>query len=125
MFPLRREDDCVVVAFANPQDEEAVKAARAVLDCEVLPELASRADVEVAIAALERLRQNAAQQRERQEQTVRGSATDLVDRIIMAGIEQAASDIHIEPLRVRVRLRCDAAAARRSRRLPACRHRPR
>ena len=109
LFPLRRENDRVLVAFANPQDREAVEAVRAVLDCDVAPALASRADIEVAIAALERLRHNAAQQRGRQESGIRGGATDLVDTIIVAGIEQSASDIHIEPLRerVRVRLRCD------------------
>ena len=109
MFPLRHDGERVVVAFANPQDRDAVRAVEAVLEREVVPALASRSDITEAIATLDRLRRNAHQQRERSEQVSRGSATDLVDQLIMTGIEQGASDIHIEPLRerVRVRLRCD------------------
>lgn len=108
-FPVRRADNAVVVAFADPRDEEAIETARKVLQADIQPAMSTATAIKTAAQALARRAESREQSRDRRKVDDRSSPAAYVDQIIQLGIQEDASDIHVEPLRdrVRVRLRCD------------------
>lgn len=106
-LPVRFEGDEVVVAFLDPMNQEArTEAARAV-ESSIVPVMTSPSTINAALSALERRREPRAANDSRQ--AAEDSASGRVNKIIKAAVKEGASDIHIEPLRerVRVRLRID------------------
>ncbi len=108
LIPLRREGGKVLVAFADPLDEAARAAADATFDREqVFVALSSPRSIELAWSkALEARRAGTATVVADEQVVVKA-----VDAIIDAALEWDASDIHIEPLneRLRIRFRADGA----------------
>ena len=107
-FPIRRAGDKVVVAFADPLDDEARAMAEKVFESALVPVVSTQSAIRIAAQSLSRKQD--AQKAGRGSATAHDSSpTASVDRIIQAAIRENASDIHVEPLsdRVRVRLRCD------------------
>ncbi|MFK7891035.1 MAG: GspE/PulE family protein [Granulosicoccus sp.] len=102
-LPLRTVDDQCVVAFVDPENQEARAEAARLLEASIVPVMASASAVSAAISALERKRQPRGANDSRI--AAEDSASGRVNRIIQLAVKQGASDIHIEPLRYRVRAR--------------------
>lgn len=106
-IPIRTENDTAVVAFIDPMHQEARTEAARTLESSIVPVMASPGTIKLALAALERRREPRASNDSRAASD--DSASGRVNRILKDAIREGASDIHIEPLRerVRVRLRID------------------
>ena len=101
-IPIERIENKVVVAFANVLDQEDLDEARTMFPEGVNPAIATREAIVEAYQRFER----GAQAREASEED---SAAGIVERIILDAIDFNVSDIHMEPLpdRLRVRFRRD------------------
>jgi len=125
MVPLAHKDGVVTVAMAEPPDLYAVDNLRFILNCEISFVLAGKDTVRDAISSLYGTKDTP-------EEMIEGMATDelkaleeeggeeavdgeeapvikLVKAIILEGIRARASDIHVEPMadRIRIRYRVD------------------
>ncbi|HBS29404.1 MAG TPA: pilus assembly protein PilB [Phycisphaerales bacterium] len=101
-IPLRRQNGGVLVAFADPLDPNARAAADSVFDREqVLVTLSAPRSIELAWSKVIAGRRAGAVSSASDEHVV----VAAVDSIIDAALEWEASDIHIEPMADRVRLR--------------------
>ncbi|WP_240731925.1 GspE/PulE family protein [Geobacter sp. FeAm09] len=100
--PVRREGDDIVLAFSDPLDQKAQDAARKILGQGLKIAIAPRESILENLAALERTSSQAAIS---DESTIIG----MINTLFEEAIEECASDIHIEPMkdRLRIRLRCD------------------
>jgi type IV pilus assembly protein PilB len=104
LLPIRADGMAVIVAFVDPQDQDELRAARQVFGENIRPVIASKSAIQEVVMK--------SQRREMKKQV---SAMDenfiirLFDDILLAAIQRNASDIHIEPLasRLRVRFRQD------------------
>ena len=107
-IPLRRQNGGVLVAFADPLDPNARAAADSVFDREqVLVTLSAPRSIELAWSKVIAGRRVGAVSSASDEHVV----VAAVDSIIDAALEWEASDIHIEPMadRLRIRFRVDGA----------------
>ena len=106
-LPIRVEDGETVVAFVDPLDQAARTEAARLFETRLQPVMTSRTTLKRALAALARRRQPRAANDVRV--ATDDSAGGRVNRVLADAIEKGASDIHVEPLadRVRIRLRID------------------
>ncbi len=102
-LPIRRVGEEVVVAFTDPMDQNARTEAARTMGSGIRPVMCSVATLNQAIGALNRQRERGEKSKQDSEELKR--APDLVDRILIQSISAGASDIHIEPLQERVRVR--------------------
>jgi type IV pilus assembly protein PilB len=102
IVPVRREDSYVILALSDPLDQKAHDSARNFLGDNVRFVIASKESIRNTLNALER---SATQPVLSDENTIIGMINSLLDDAILEG----ASDIHIEPMkdRLRVRFRLD------------------
>lgn len=102
-IPVEVRESKVVVAFGDPLDETAIETARNVLGAEIIPAVSRRSQVNKKLNEYDRT--TARDDESISEQTVTG----LVNAIFEEAVHQQASDIHIEPLedKIRVRFRID------------------
>ncbi len=104
LVPLRDEFPEVLVACADPLNKEDIEAARQVFGGNIRVAIARQGAIQEVVLKL---------QRGEMKRQVSGmdekSVISLADSILLAAIERGVSDIHIEPLtdRVRVRFRQD------------------
>ena len=103
--PLRSEGDRTVVAMADPLDKVARDSAESVFGGKIDIGIAGKREILDAIASLEKSSQSAEVSEAAQEDTV----VEVVNQMILDALAVNASDIHIEPLenRLRVRFRRD------------------
>jgi len=100
LLPIRADGLAVIVAFVDPQDQEELQAARQVFGENIMPAVACRSAIQEIVMK--------AQRREMKKQI---STMDenfiirLVDDLLLAAVQRDASDIHIEPLKSRLRVR--------------------
>ncbi len=99
-IPIRREENEILVAFADPLDKDAIVAAKQAFNENIRPAIAPPENIR---SAVEQARRGfaAGYQAAMREDSVVG----IVDGVIMAAVEANASDIHIEPLKDRLRVR--------------------
>ncbi len=99
-IPIRREENEILVAFADPLDKEAIAAAKQAFNEDIRPAIAPPENIQ---AAIEQARRGfaAGYQAALREDSVVG----IVDALVTAAVEVNASDIHIEPLKDRLRVR--------------------
>lgn len=102
-FPVELCDDGVVVSFSDPLNEESQIAAGKALDLPVIAVVGTHSAIKQAAAALAR-KQNAKRAAANQKIDT-ASPQGLVNSMIQGAVEQGASDIHLEPLKDRVRIR--------------------
>ena len=104
LIPVRREANGVRIAFADPDNDQNMAAAKQVFGDNFLRAVTSRASVEKVLEWVKR-----GNKKEKTESSVESAAVKLVNKIILAAIERNASDIHIEPSsdKLRVRFRQD------------------
>jgi type IV pilus assembly protein PilB len=97
-IPIRIENGSVLVAFARPHDPTVVDAAKRIFGEQITIGIATRKAIEAAIARLE--------SDERVTTTVAENGTvSMVEAMLADAVRDGISDIHIEPLRDRVRIR--------------------
>lgn len=104
LLPIRADGMKIIVAFADPMNQDEHQVARQVFGENIIPAIACKSAIKEVVMK--------AQRGEMKKQI---SAMDeqfvvrLVDDIILAAIQRDASDIHIEPLsdQLRVRFRQD------------------
>lgn len=103
-IPVEQDEHHTLVAFADPLDSSGRKAAERIFGHTLQPAICRKRDLITAIVAAER---NAG----RPEVTVadESTVTGIINRLIEDAISENASDIHIEPMkdRIRVRFRMD------------------
>ena len=99
-IPIRREDDEILVAFDDPLDKEAVAAAKQAFNANIRPAIATPVAIQ---AAIDQARQSSAAGE--QAPLKKDSVVGIVENIFTAAVEVDASDIHIEPLKDRLRVR--------------------
>lgn len=102
IVPVRREDSFVILALSDPLDQKAHDCAKKFLGDQVRFAISSKESIVNALNALER---SATQPVLSDENTIIGMINILLDD----AVEEGASDIHIEPMkdRIRVRFRLD------------------
>ncbi|MCP4695064.1 MAG: Flp pilus assembly complex ATPase component [Desulfobacterales bacterium] len=104
LIPIRREGEKVVVAFADPMDKDGIESAKQIFGNDILPAIALKKSIRTAL-------DNAltGAKAKRALTVDEDSVVTIADGIILAAVENDASDIHIEPLkdRLRVRFRTD------------------
>jgi len=101
VVPLRTDGESVVLAMADPLDRQAREASESVFGQGLSIGIASRREILDALAICEqggKAAENAAGSPD-------AAAVELVQRIILDALECGASDIHIEPLKNRLRVR--------------------
>jgi type IV pilus assembly protein PilB len=100
--PVKREGNTVVLAISDPLDHKAQDVAKGFLGQNVKFAIAPRESILENLAALER---TSSRPSISDESTIIG----MINTLFEEAIEECASDIHIEPMkdRLRVRLRCD------------------
>ncbi|TVQ97147.1 MAG: type II/IV secretion system protein [Desulfovibrionales bacterium] len=101
-LPLSQDEDHLVVAFTDPQDPVALDQVQQVFRQKIKPVIATKSDIQEAVI---RYRKSSSRSTAIDE----ASVVSIVETIILKAIEDKASDIHIEPLpdRLRVRFRRD------------------
>jgi len=99
-FPICREDQGVMVAFADPTDSRDMEIAKKLFGNDIIVAIASKNAI---IRGIKRIQPDA---KTSLSVGMDGSpVVELVDSIILAAIEEDASDIHIEPMHDRARVR--------------------
>ena len=100
LLPLRAEGPDVRVAFVDPLNSDDIEAARQVFGRNIQVAIARQSVVQDVVLKLQR-----GEVKRTVSATDEQSVVGLADSIIVAAIERSASDIHIEPLKDRVRVR--------------------
>ena len=98
--PLRAEGDQTLLAMADPLDSAARQSAESVFG-NITIGIASRREILDAIASVEA----GGPPVERGEDELNETAVEVVQRMILDAMNVGASDIHIEPLKNRLRVR--------------------
>ncbi|MBW2061884.1 MAG: Flp pilus assembly complex ATPase component TadA [Deltaproteobacteria bacterium] len=103
-LPLEKDSGSVKIAISDPLNTAAMKAAEKLFGPNLIPLIASDISIKRTLAAFESLDDTQGQVETDQTETVK-----IVDQLIQEALRKNASDIHIEPMknRVRVRLRRD------------------
>ncbi len=122
VIPIGFEDDRLVVAMADPANVLAIDDLRAITGMDILPKVATRSDVEEAIKRLASFDDSVTDLAElAAERDAEDAALDnieaavdeapvvkLMNTLITRGVNERASDIHVEPgerdLRIRFRI---------------------
>lgn len=99
--PIRREKTGVLVAFADPLNKRELDIAAQAIGEIILPAIASPQSIQKAIEHGRNGARTAHQLRSHSKDSVVG----IVDALLIAAVEGGASDIHIEPLKDRLRIR--------------------
>lgn len=99
IIPIEREENVITVAFGDPLDQQAIQAAERFLGKNYKPVIASKATVQEALSALERTTSQVTVAAD--ENTIIG----IINAILDDAIDEGASDIHIEPMENRLRIR--------------------
>lgn len=129
VVPVRKEGDAVVVAMTDPSDIDTLDGLQAALGTSVIPAVATPEDIEAAIARYYGVREDSVSKMiqditegEVDIGTIQAVQTDdgstveadapiikLVNTIIVEAFKMRASDIHLEPLsnKFRIRYRID------------------
>lgn len=100
-IPVRKENNSILVAFADPLDSRDLAKAREIFLGEIITAIASKKSIQ---SALRQLKPSGDFRQELTAQTE--SVVSLVEDILMSAInEKSVSDIHMEPMRDRFRIR--------------------
>ncbi len=104
-IPIKKQNDRVLVAFSDPMHQPTIKTAKGIFKREIDIAIAKKDSIDFAIQKMIR-----EQNKDKKPLTMDDeSIVGIVNTIIINAIRAKASDIHIEPMhdRFRVRLRID------------------
>ncbi len=118
VLPAYRSDNTVVVIMGDPLDQSTINDLRGMYKCDIDPAIASHRDITNAINLIHgfegedmtaRFQEKKLQLGDDLEGEANAEIVDIVNFIISQAIVEKASDIHIEPMeeRLRVRYRVD------------------
>ena len=99
-IPIRREEDAVLVAFADPGNQKGIEKAENIFECRIIPGIARESAILKMITVFQTDIKKTVYANEPEM-----SLPDIVDRIILDAMASGVSDIHIEPLTDRLRIR--------------------
>lgn len=99
-IPIRMEEGVPLIAFADPLDPHDLKGARDVFGAEYTAAISSHRAVREAISKTERRISG-----ERVVRSDESSVVGMVNAILSTAVQGRASDIHIEPMKDRIRIR--------------------
>lgn len=99
ILPVSKEGNKITVAFADPLDQRAIQAAERFFGKEYIPVIVSKSSIKEALAARQQSIETVTVISD--ESTIIGIINSLFDDAIQDG----ASDIHIEPMADRLRIR--------------------
>ncbi len=97
--PIEKQQNGVLVAFGDPLDSEAIEIAHRVLGTEIIPAAGRHSQILRFLLNYER---NTSQDKK---SLAEQSIVTIVNQIFDDAILQEASDIHIEPLELKLRIR--------------------
>lgn len=104
-IPIKKQDDKIVVAFSDPLHKPTIDSARGIFKKDIVVAISKKNSIDFAIQKMIR-----EQNKDKKPLTMDDeSIVGIVNTIIINAIRAKASDIHIEPMhdRFRVRLRID------------------
>jgi len=104
-IPIRKEGEKILVAFIDPMHKPTIESAKKIFKKDIAIAIAKKGSIDYAIQKMIRK-----ENKDKKPLTVDDkSIVGIVNTIIVNAIRSKASDIHIEPLedRLRVRLRID------------------
>ncbi len=99
-IPIRREGDGILAAFADPGNKRGIENAENIFECRIIPGIASESAI---LKVINRFQTDTRQISSLLRADL--SVTEIVDTIILDAISLGVSDIHIEPLTDRLRIR--------------------
>jgi type IV pilus assembly protein PilB len=104
LLPIRANGMEVMVAFADPLDQNELRAARQVFGENIIAAIACKSAIKEVVMKAQR-----AEMKKQISAMDENYIVRLVDEIVLAAVQRDASDIHIEPLKdhLRVRFRQD------------------
>jgi type IV pilus assembly protein PilB len=104
VIPIRREEEGILVAFADPLDRGDLDAVKQVFGDKFVPAIARKSSIKHAVRKC-----LTGVSRQKLSPSDENAIIKLADDILLAAIERDASDIHIEPMKdnMRVRFRQD------------------
>jgi type IV pilus assembly protein PilB len=100
LLPIQAEGIAVMVAYVDPQDQEALQAARQVFGENIIPAIASKSAIREVVMKARRK-----EMKEKISTMDESFIIRMVDDILLAAIQRDASDIHIEPSQSNLRVR--------------------
>lgn len=100
LIPVRREKDKVLVAFADPLDKHELDAAKNFFGKKIRPAIALKSSIQEALKQMER-----SGRMTNKAEVAQDTVIGIVNNIIITAVNEDVSDIHIEPLHDRVRIR--------------------
>jgi type IV pilus assembly protein PilB len=98
-IPVKRQDDLVLVAFADPLDPHCLATAERYLGRAIESGIATKTSIAEALVSMQKSGQ--ADLDFADENTIIG----MINSLFESAIEEGASDIHIEPMKDRLRIR--------------------
>lgn len=99
LVPVRREDGKILIAFADPLDSYDKEAAERIFGTKLIPAIALKSSIQGAVQRYQRGRKSSLTSVDED------SVVGIVNSMILAALKGHASDIHIEPLKDRLRVR--------------------
>ncbi|MEA2102657.1 MAG: ATPase, T2SS/T4P/T4SS family [Thermodesulfobacteriota bacterium] len=114
-IPFSRDNNGVIVIFKDPMDKDAIKAAREAFGDNIIPAISTKSNIVESLDGYEsgthKVEDFQIQGKKGEQDIVR-----LVDYILQSAIDDDASDIHIEPLakKTRVRFRKDGVLVQKT-----------
>ncbi len=100
VIPIHKQDDGVLIAFANPLDAQDLEAVKQVFGDKFIPAIARKTSVRRAVSRC--LSGNLKKEISASDEN---SILRLADELLRAAVERDASDIHIEPMKEKMRVR--------------------
>ncbi|MGI6656683.1 MAG: GspE/PulE family protein [Desulfobulbus sp.] len=97
--PIKSEDGALRVAFVDPLDQDALQAARRVFGDKIIPAIAQSSSIRKTLELLSERKSAPAMA------TDSSTVVGIVNAIILGAIKNNASDVHIEPMEDRLRVR--------------------
>ncbi|MFP4580745.1 MAG: GspE/PulE family protein [Candidatus Sumerlaeia bacterium] len=103
ILPFSKSEEGAVIIMHDPLDQECLKAAAQGLQCKIIPALSTKSQIE---AALDSVEAGVLEFEEAQAGVeTPNNIIRIVDELIRSAIEADVSDIHVEPLAKKVRVR--------------------
>lgn len=99
-IPIRQTDEGVVVAFVDPLDKHELDEAKRIFGENILPAISLKRSIFEAVKKTKRSATG-----KRRSQIDQDTVVGIVETIIMDAVKEDVSDIHIEPLADRLRIR--------------------
>ena len=100
LLPMRSDGGVITVAFVDPQDQEELHAARQVFGDHLVAAIAPKSAIQEVVLKAQR-----AEMKKHVSAMDEQYIVKLVNDIILAALQRDVSDIHLEPLKNRLRVR--------------------